>query len=105
MFVVVVSFLPTNIQGGNNNISQNTPFPTQNLGNIRYNEKSNELIEVSDDDNEDDENEEDSHEDEHSTSSHSHTDEDDHGMDDEDNDGFVDVDDLLESDEYTEDED
>ena len=46
------------VQGGNHSIPQNTPFPTHNLGSIHTNEKSNELIEVSDDDDDDDDNDE-----------------------------------------------
>ena len=55
------------LNGGSHtsNIPLNTPFPTQNLGSMHHNEKSNDLIEVSDDDDEeDDEDEEDEDEDE-----------------------------------------
>jgi hypothetical protein len=52
------------VQGGNHSIPQNTPFPTHNLGSIHHNEKSNELIEVSDDDEEDDDEDEENEENE-----------------------------------------
>jgi hypothetical protein len=48
----------SSVQGGNHNIPQNTPFPIHNLGSIHNNEKSNELIEVSDDEDEENEEEE-----------------------------------------------
>jgi len=50
----------TNISmgGGNQNIPSNTPFPTQNLGSMYHNEKPQELIQVSDDEEDDTEDDE-----------------------------------------------